>query len=100
MSDERADDEVPPAEEVGRGHIGGLPAAEVRRIRAKAVRFAAGHHEEFMAEAKVRMYEHALKLDAMTRLADDAVNSANLAASYRKAVVDIHLAFQPTKGKK
>ena len=82
-----------------KGFLGGLPPAEIRRIRAKARRYADGHFDEFIGEAKVRMFEHTLKLEAMARYAEDSNAASALAASYRKAVADVVAAFSP-KAKK
>jgi hypothetical protein len=84
----------------GKGYIGGLPATEVRRIRAKARRYNDGRHAEFVKDAKLRMYEHALKLEALTRYAEDAIHASQCAAAYRKAVLDIVAMHTPEKGKK
>lgn len=82
-----------------RGFIGGLPPTEVRRIRARARRYVDGHHAEFMADARLRMYEHALKLEVMARYAEDLAAASACAAAYRKAVLDIVAMHTPEKKK-
>lgn len=81
-----------------KGYIGGLPKEEVRRIRAKARRYL-DHHDEFLKDARRRMYEHTLKLEALVRYADDANQAASVAAAYRKAVADLIAAHAGGKAK-